>query len=79
MKTKVVFEFRCHVRKHLNVRARAKEFFAAAGNHDHLHAFIHAGRKNPRVELLHHLVGVSVRRRIVQRYNRDPFRDAIFN
>ena len=67
MQAKIIFECRRHLAQYLNIRARTKEFLAASGDHHHLHAVIHARFKNPRIELLHHFIGIGICGRIVER------------
>jgi hypothetical protein len=71
VQAEIVFEFRCYLAQHLDVCACAKEFFAAAGDYYHLDTFIHPRFENARIQLLHHLVGISICRRIVERQDRD--------
>ena len=66
VQTKVILELRRHLAQHLNIRTRTKEFFAAAGNHNHLRALIHSRFEDAGVQLLHHLIRISIRRRIVE-------------
>ena len=66
MKTEIILEFRSHTAEHLNICARAEEFLALTSDDDHLHAFIHARCQNASVKLLHHLVAVRVRGRVVE-------------
>jgi len=44
----------------------AEKLFTAPGNHNHFDALVHAGLKNISVDLLHHVIGISIRWRIVK-------------
>src|SRR5262249_55790539 len=71
VQTEIVFVSRRHAREHLNIGARTKELLALASDHDHLDRLIHARVENRAIELLHHLIAVRIRRRIIQRNDRD--------
>ena len=51
-------------------RPRAEELLAFAGQQNHVNTFVHASFQNGFVELLHHVIGVSVCRGIGERNNR---------
>jgi REP element-mobilizing transposase RayT len=54
--------------------APAQKNFSPAREHDHVHALVHARPQDAAVEVLHHLVRVRVRRRVIQRQDRDAVR-----
>jgi hypothetical protein len=77
VQTEIILERWRDVREHANVGARAKELLARARERDDLHRVVHARVENRAIELLHHLVAVGVRRRIVERDQCDPIADCI--
>jgi hypothetical protein len=77
MKAEIILEAWRHLRKHLNVGARAEELLTFAGDQNHLNSFVHARIENRAIELLHHFVAVRVRGRIVERDDRDAVRDLV--
>ena len=79
VQTEIILEFGSHTAKHLNVGAGAKEFSPAAGDDNDLNAFIHPRFENARIELLHHLIRISIRRWIVQSDDRYATLDSVFN
>ena len=73
VEAEVVFEGRRHLRQHRDVGARAEELLARAGDDDDVDGLVHPRAQDGRVELLHHLVRVGVRGRVVEREDGQPF------
>src|SRR4051812_46077182 len=65
VQAEIVLKSRIHAGQHADVCARAEEV-SCAGEYDHMHAVVHAGRKNSLVQLPVHLIAVSIGRRITQ-------------
>ena len=79
MQTEIVFELRRDIAEHCDISAGTEKLFAAAGNHNHLYAFIHPRRENSGIQLLHHLVRIGIRRRIIEGQKRNAVDDAEFD
>ena len=65
VQAKVIFELRRNAGQHLDVRARRKKLFARPTQDEDMDGIVHARLEDGSVELLHHLVGVGVGRRVV--------------
>ena len=71
MKAKIVFKVWRHFGQHPDVRSGAEKLIAVPGDDNYMNVVIHPRIKNPAIQLLHHLIAVSVRRRIVERHKRN--------
>ena len=79
MQAEIVLEGWGHVGEHVDISAGREEFLTVTRDHDHLHGFIQACLEYGAIERLHHLVGIGVRGRIVQRQKCNPIPGAILN
>jgi hypothetical protein len=77
VEAEIVFELGIGFRQHRDAGPSGEEFFASAADDDDVGAFVHAGLENGRIELEHHVVGVSVRRGVIEFKNSDAVFDAV--
>ena len=76
VQAEVVLELGIRLLEHSDVGAGAEELLTRPAEHDDVDRRVHARGEDGRVDLEHHLVGIGVRRRIVQLDRRDAIRDA---
>src|SRR4030095_3325394 len=79
VKAEIVFERRCDISQHVDVSAGTKELLAFTRYHNDLNSIIHPRIENGAVELLHHLVGISVGWWIVKGEDRNTVCDLVIN
>jgi hypothetical protein len=79
VEAEIVFELRVGLCEHRDAGARGEKLFASAAHDDNVDGLVHAGLEDGRVELLHHVVGISVGGWIVHFKDGDAIFDAVFD